>query len=141
MVEQESSSAAATKIQEAAANIHKPAARRGRPGASEAEDVVRRYFQAINDRDLEGAVAMWAPGGREHVRGQVDVTAPEGVRSFIGGLLSALPDLSFELSNQFARQKSEAISQLDESADAVSLPDNTMRDRILKSSKQVSWKH
>ncbi len=97
MVEQESSSAAATKIQEAAANIHKPAARRGRPGASEAEDVTRRYFQAINDRDLEGAVAMWAPGGREHVRGQVDVTAPEGVRSFIGGLLSALPDLSFEI--------------------------------------------
>ena len=40
---------------------------------------------------------MWAPGGREFVRGQVDVTAPAGVREFIGGLLDAMPDLRFEI--------------------------------------------
>ena len=40
---------------------------------------------------------MWADGGRENVRGQVDVTAPEGVRAFIGELLDAVPDLHFEI--------------------------------------------
>jgi predicted ester cyclase len=40
---------------------------------------------------------LWAEGGREHVRGQVDTVAPEGVRSFIGGLLEAMPDLRFEV--------------------------------------------
>ena len=42
-------------------------------------------------------MALWAPGGRENVRGQVDVTAPEGVREFVGDLLGALPDLSWEI--------------------------------------------
>jgi glyoxylase-like metal-dependent hydrolase (beta-lactamase superfamily II)/predicted ester cyclase len=64
---------------------------------SEAEQVTLEYFEAINARELERAVAMWAPGGRENVRGQVDVTAPEGVRAFIGELLDALPDLDFAI--------------------------------------------
>ena len=50
-----------------------------------------RYFEAIDARDLERRVALWAEGGRENVRGQVDVAAPEGVRAFIGELLGALP--------------------------------------------------
>ena len=40
---------------------------------------------------------MWADGGRENVRGQVDVTAPDGVRDYIGELLGAVPDLRFEI--------------------------------------------
>jgi glyoxylase-like metal-dependent hydrolase (beta-lactamase superfamily II)/predicted ester cyclase len=63
----------------------------------EAEAIARSYFDAINRRDLDGAVAMWTAGGREHVRGQVDVTAPDGVHTFIGGMLAALPDLHFEI--------------------------------------------
>lgn len=96
MVEETDSSAAATKVHEAAANIQKPA-RRAHLQGGQAEDVARRYFEAISDHDLEAAVALWAEGGREYVRGQVDTTAPEGVRSFIGGLLSAVPDLRFEI--------------------------------------------
>ena len=56
-----------------------------------------RYFEAIDARDLDAAVAMWADGGRENVRGQVDVTAPDGVRDYIGELLGAVPDLRFEI--------------------------------------------
>jgi predicted ester cyclase len=59
--------------------------------------VARRYFEAINDRDLDGAVAMWAAGGREHVRGVIDAPAPEGVRQLIGEMLHAMPDMRFEL--------------------------------------------
>jgi hydroxyacylglutathione hydrolase len=93
---------AATRVQEAASNIHQATAPRerisgARGDASEAEAVARRYFEAINAHDLDGAVALWATGGRENVRGQVDTTAPAGVREFIGDLLGALPDLRWEI--------------------------------------------
>ena len=91
MVEEESASDAAAKVQEVAANVRQASKRRKRAAGSEVEAVARRYFDAINTRDLELAVEMWAPGGREHVRGQVDATAPEGVRDFIGGMLEAFP--------------------------------------------------
>ncbi|HXB63238.1 MAG TPA: MBL fold metallo-hydrolase [Solirubrobacteraceae bacterium] len=98
---------AATRVREAAANIHQAPSPRERisgdraggedAGTSEAETVARRYFEAINAHDLDAAVGMWAPGGREHVRGQIDAAAPEGVRAFIGDLIGAMPDLCFEL--------------------------------------------
>jgi glyoxylase-like metal-dependent hydrolase (beta-lactamase superfamily II)/ketosteroid isomerase-like protein len=97
MAEDESASKAATKVQEAAANVRQATTSRRRITKDTAETVARRYFEAIGARDLDGAVAMWADGGRENVRGQVDVTAPEGVRAFIGDLLGALPDLRFEV--------------------------------------------
>jgi steroid delta-isomerase-like uncharacterized protein len=102
--EDEEKSRAAVKVQEAAANIHRAAtagrgAQASRKGVSGAdtEAVARRYFDAIAARDVDGAVALWAEGGREHVRGQVDVLAPEGVREFIGGLIEAMPDMKMEV--------------------------------------------
>jgi glyoxylase-like metal-dependent hydrolase (beta-lactamase superfamily II)/predicted ester cyclase len=94
MAEREDASA---KVEEAAASVQQAAARRRRISGNKAETVARRYFEAIGARDLETAVALWAEGGREHVRGQVDTVAPEGVRAFIGGLLEAVPDLRFEI--------------------------------------------
>jgi glyoxylase-like metal-dependent hydrolase (beta-lactamase superfamily II)/predicted ester cyclase len=101
MVE-ENSGEVATKVHAAAANIPQSTPSRERISGppspmTETETAARAYFEAINARDLDAAVAMWAPGGREHVRGQVDVTAPEGVRTYIGDLLDAFPDLHFEL--------------------------------------------
>lgn len=85
---------AAAKVQEAAANIAT-----GKKGSSggDAEAVARRYFEAIDAHDVEAAVVMWVEGGRENVRGQVDVTAPEGVREFIGGLVEAIPDMKMKV--------------------------------------------
>jgi hydroxyacylglutathione hydrolase len=98
----ETTEQAATRVQEAAANIHPTAGPRerisgDRAGCSEAETVARRYFEAINAHDLDGAVALWAVGGRENVRGQVDAIAPDGVRAFVGDMLGAMPDLRWEL--------------------------------------------
>ena len=42
-------------------------------------------------------MSLWAEGGREHVRGRVDVLAPDGVREFIGELIGAVPDLGMEV--------------------------------------------
>ncbi len=97
MADRESASEASTKVQEVAANMQQAAATRKRISGSKAEGVARRYFAAIDARELEQAVALWADGGREHVRGQVDVLAPDGVRAFIGELIGALPDLSMQV--------------------------------------------
>jgi glyoxylase-like metal-dependent hydrolase (beta-lactamase superfamily II)/predicted ester cyclase len=100
---------AAAKVQEAAANIHPPSGgqakaageKKGGPSKAAsgkgAEAVARRYFEAIDARELEAAVDMWAEGGREFVRGQADVIAPDGVREFIGSLLEAMPDMKMDV--------------------------------------------
>jgi hydroxyacylglutathione hydrolase len=91
---------AAAKVQEAASHIHKASTnKKGTSNAagSDTEAVAHRYFEAIAARDVEAAVALWARGGRENVRGQVDVTAPEGVREFIGSLIDAMPDMRMEV--------------------------------------------
>jgi hydroxyacylglutathione hydrolase len=97
MAERESASEASTKVQEVAANMQQAAATRKRITGRKAESIARRYFAAIDAHDLEQAVALWAAGGRENVRGQVDTLAPEGVREFIGGLINAVPDLHMEV--------------------------------------------
>jgi hydroxyacylglutathione hydrolase len=89
--------ATAAKIQEAAANIHRGAARTRRNSDGDTEGVARRYFEAIGAHDVDGAVALWSPGGSENVRGQIETTAPEGVRAYIGGLIAAMPDMAMEV--------------------------------------------
>ena len=65
--------------------------------AEETERVADAYFAAISDHDVEAAVAMWRPGGRENVRGQVDALAPDGVRDFLNGIIGPFPDLVFTI--------------------------------------------
>jgi len=60
-------------------------------------DVVKRYFDALRARDLEGMVACWAPGGIERQVGQRELTAPDGLREFFGELHRAFPDLAWEV--------------------------------------------
>jgi len=88
---------ASTKVEEVAANVQQAAAGRKRISGSRAEGVARRYFAAIDQRDLDGAVALWAPGGHDNVRGRIDAIAPEGVHGFLGELIDAVPDLSMEV--------------------------------------------
>lgn len=87
----------ASKIQQAAANIHRGAARTRRNSATDTEGIARRYFEAIGEHDLDAAVALWSPGGTENVRGLIETTAPEGVREFLTGWIGAMPDLSMEV--------------------------------------------
>jgi glyoxylase-like metal-dependent hydrolase (beta-lactamase superfamily II)/predicted ester cyclase len=69
-------------------------------GSIDAEETARvaaAYFDALVRRDLDAAVALWKPGGRENVRGQVDTTAPDGVREFLGGVFTPFPDFEFKV--------------------------------------------
>jgi glyoxylase-like metal-dependent hydrolase (beta-lactamase superfamily II)/predicted ester cyclase len=86
-----------TKVEEAAANVRQARSPRRRITKTGPESVARRYFEAIGARELDAAVGLWAEGGRDNVRGQMDVVAPEGVRLFLGQLLDAVPDLQFEV--------------------------------------------
>jgi hydroxyacylglutathione hydrolase len=97
MAEREKASGGTTKVEEVAANVQQAASTRKRISGSKATGVAQRYFAAIDARDLDAAVALWAPGGRDNVRGRVDVIAPDGVRAFIGELIDAVPDLSMEV--------------------------------------------
>jgi glyoxylase-like metal-dependent hydrolase (beta-lactamase superfamily II)/predicted ester cyclase len=97
MVDRESASEASSKVQEVAANMQQAAVTRRRISGSKAEGVARRYFAAIDAHELDTAVSLWAAGGREYVRGQVDALAPEGVRAFIGELIEAVPDLNMQV--------------------------------------------
>ncbi|HTZ65049.1 MAG TPA: nuclear transport factor 2 family protein [Solirubrobacteraceae bacterium] len=100
MAEQENArtSSAATKVQEAAASVQRATSgRRKRISGEKAEAVVRRYFQAVDAHKVDEAAAMWAPDGREDVRGQGVFIGPEGVREFIGGLIEAVPDMRMEI--------------------------------------------
>jgi glyoxylase-like metal-dependent hydrolase (beta-lactamase superfamily II) len=65
--------------------------------AADTAAVAERYFAALADRDVEAMVALWAPGGREFIRGQVDTTAPDGVRAYFTELFAAVPDLELEV--------------------------------------------
>ena len=72
-------------------------------------DVVKRYFDAIADRDFESALALWAPGGVERVVGQRELTAPDGVRAQLGELHGAFPDLSWEVLDMTAGEDRVAV--------------------------------
>ncbi len=97
MAEREKSTGSSTKVEEVAAGVQQAAAGRKRISGSKAQSIAKRYFEAIDARELDEAVALWAPGGRDVVRGRVDATAPDGVREFLGELLDAVPDLRMEV--------------------------------------------
>lgn len=71
-----------------------------REGAIDPEETARvaaEYFGALTRRDLEACVAHWRDGGRENIRGQVDTTAPDGVRAFLAGIFDSFPDFRFHV--------------------------------------------
>jgi hydroxyacylglutathione hydrolase len=70
--------------------------------------VAKAYFAALAARDVDAMVACWAPGGREHIRGQVDTIAPDGVRAYFTALFAAIPDVQFNVLSSTV-QKERAV--------------------------------
>jgi glyoxylase-like metal-dependent hydrolase (beta-lactamase superfamily II)/predicted ester cyclase len=95
MAGREKASEASAKVQEVAANMQQ--ATRKRISGSKAESVARRYFEAIDERDVDAAVALWEPGARDRLHGRLDALAPDGVRDFLRETLDAMPDLHMEV--------------------------------------------
>jgi steroid delta-isomerase-like uncharacterized protein len=72
-------------------------------------DVATRYFDALAARDIDAAVAMWAPGGVERIVGQREMTAPADIRALLGELFGAFPDLRYELLDVTAAEGRAAV--------------------------------
>jgi glyoxylase-like metal-dependent hydrolase (beta-lactamase superfamily II)/predicted ester cyclase len=71
--------------------------------------VAKDYFDAIARRDIEGMVALWKPGGREFIRGQIDTTAPDGVRAFFTELFGAVPDFDLQVQDMVVDKGRAAV--------------------------------
>lgn len=60
-------------------------------------EIAKRYFGALAARDVDTAVACWAPGGIDRFVGQRELVAPDGVRAYFSDLFAAFPDFAFEI--------------------------------------------
>ena len=70
--------------------------------------LAKAYFGAIADRDLDLAVSLWKPGGRDLIHGIADLKAPNDIPAFFNGLYSAFPDYEFEILELAASGKTAA---------------------------------
>jgi predicted ester cyclase len=59
--------------------------------------VAKAYFGAIAARDLDTAAALWKPGCKDHLHGLAELTAPDGIKQYFGGMFEAFPDFNFEI--------------------------------------------
>src|SRR5436190_631603 len=109
MIEEDQGGNAAAKVQEAAENVQQVTKRRRRITGNQAEQTSRRYFQALDARDLDAAIALWAEGAHDNVRGQADVTAPDGLRAFLGELFEAAPDARMQIVSTTAQDERCAV--------------------------------
>ena len=71
--------------------------------------VASAYFEALTRRDVEGMVALWKPGGREFIRGQIDTTAPDGVRAFFTELFGAVPDFDLRVEDMVVQKDRASV--------------------------------
>jgi hydroxyacylglutathione hydrolase len=79
-----------------AASEGEPTTRRFVRPAQDPVEVVSRYFDAVESRDVDAMVACWAPGGLERIAPVGDLDVPDGLRSYFNELFTAVPDMSFE---------------------------------------------
>ena len=62
-----------------------------------AKTVVREYFDALADQDLDRAVKSWKPGSPDRIHGIADMSAPDGIRAYFSEIFAAFPDWKFEV--------------------------------------------
>jgi steroid delta-isomerase-like uncharacterized protein len=65
--------------------------------STQASDLARRYFAAIGRRDLDAALACWAPGAIDYLAPVGELRAPDGMRSYFEELFAAMPDFHYEV--------------------------------------------
>ncbi len=74
-----------------------------------ASDVVKQYFRALDAHDLDAALACWVPGGVDRLVGQVELNAPDDVRSYFASLFAAFPDFRLEVIETTAYRSRVAV--------------------------------
>jgi steroid delta-isomerase-like uncharacterized protein len=70
---------------------------------ADASEIVRRYFDAVARRDLDAAMACWAPGAIDHLAPVGELRVPEELRAYFEDLFAAIPDFQYEVLDLFAQ--------------------------------------
>ena len=63
--------------------------------------VVRGFFAALDEQDLDGVAAMLAPDYRLHFDGNPEMNREAGI-GFFGAFLAAFPDITHQVQDQIA---------------------------------------
>jgi predicted ester cyclase len=74
-----------------------------------AKTIVKEYFDALGDQDLDRAVAVWKPGGVDRLHGLAELRAPDGIRAYFGEMFAAFPDCRLEVIEFAAAGKLAAV--------------------------------
>lgn len=76
---------------------------------SDAATVARAYFEAVAEQDVDAMAACWEPGAPDVIHGLVELTVPEDLRAWFGGLFAAFPDFTFEILDVTATGEKAAV--------------------------------
>jgi steroid delta-isomerase-like uncharacterized protein len=82
---------------------------KSKPRAKGPTTVARRYFQAINDRDLDAAAELWEPGGIDRLVGMAELAVPGEFKQWFSRLFAAFPDYEFEVLTIAASKEHAAV--------------------------------
>ena len=63
--------------------------------------IVRRFFAALDDQDVDGVAAMLAPDYRLHFDGNPEMGREAGIE-FFAAFLAAFPDIAHQVQDQIA---------------------------------------
>ncbi len=59
--------------------------------------VVRAYFGAHEQRDIETVAALWSQEGKGRIHGIAELNGPADAKAYFASLYGAFPDYSFEI--------------------------------------------
>ena len=82
---------------------------KSKPRAKGPTTVARAYLEAINDRDLDAAAAMWEPGRIDRLVGMADLRVPGEFKQWFSRLFGAFPDFKFEVLTIAASKENAAV--------------------------------
>jgi predicted ester cyclase len=80
-----------------------------RLGAITVEETARSYFKCVAERDVDGMMDHWRPGGRGHIHGIADLVAPDSYSAWFNALFAAFPDFRFEVDSVTADEERAAV--------------------------------
>lgn len=66
------------------------------------EEFARSYFRCVTERDVDGMMEHWTPGGTGHIEGVAELTAPGTYGDWFRDLFAAFPDFRFEVEDVVA---------------------------------------
>jgi predicted ester cyclase len=72
-------------------------------------EVATDYFAAVGNRDLQGMTSRWQPGSRSRIIGVAEMTAPDDIARWFGGVFEAFPDFTMTVEKLVTEGETAAV--------------------------------